>query len=418
MDIVRTKSKNKKNQRILSILSILLFIALPIFFIFDDNKGTFIVSKNTLLIDQVKRGELNISVRGTGILVPKDIRWVATDVQGRVDRIFVKPGSQVKTGDLLLELSNPQLVQNLEETKWKIEEVTAELNAQHVSSEADLLDQEAAVINEKLNYERALLTLNAQKKLLQQGLVTVSHIQHEEVKIDVAQFKERWQLELKRLDKRKETVKAQRKAFQARLSRMHRTLKRAQDQFDGLKVRATMDSIVQVMSVELGQQVNSGTNLARLAKNGDFIAELRIPEKQIKDVALGQAVIIDTRISKITGKVKRIDPAVINGSVEIDVELTSNIPQEARPELTVDGEIKIAQFTDTLFVKRPMLASSFAQTTVYRLDETGESAKAQKVTFGMVSTKYIQIQSGLNSGENIIVSDVSTWKNHQQIRLN
>jgi HlyD family secretion protein len=238
------------------------------------------------------------------------------------------------------------------------------------------------------------------------------------VKIDVAQHKERWQLEIKRLAKRKENLAAQAVAYQARLNRMRRILQRVQSQVDGLHVKATMDSIVQEMPVELGQQVNSGTNLARLARKGQFIAELRIPEKLIQNVAIDQLVTIDTRTSKIKGRVSRIDPAVINGSVQIDVELIGPIPNEARPDLTVEGVIEIAHLADTLYVKRPMFAKSFTQGSVYLLDADGQSASKQAVAFGQVSTKYIQINGGLNSGEKIIVSDTSGWEEHQQISLN
>jgi HlyD family secretion protein len=324
----------------------------------------------------------------------------------------------VQEGDLLMELSNPQLVQRLEETRWELDEMEAETTALEVSLESELLDQEAAVINEKLNHERALLTLNAQKTLLEQGVVAVSHIDHEEIKIDVAQFKQRWELEIKRLAKRRENLAAQRLAAQARVNRMRKILQRAQEQVDGLNVKATMDSIVQEMPMELGQQVSSGTNLARLARSGEFIAELRIPEKLINEVVIGQLVTVDTRTSKISGMVKRIDPAVINGSVQVDVELTSDIPREARPDLTIEGEIDIARIENTLFVQRPMFAKSFGQAQVYLLDAEGETASRHDVTFGQTSTKYIEIKSGLLTGQNIIVSDVSSFEEHQQIKIN
>jgi multidrug efflux pump subunit AcrA (membrane-fusion protein) len=418
MDIIRSKQKKTLNSKVLSIVAVVIFSILLLAYTYSDTGGSYRIDKNSLLIDQVQRGELNVSVRGIGVLVPKDIRWIATEVQGRVELILIKPGAQVKAGDLLLELSNSQLVQQLEETKWELEALEAETIAQQVSLESDLLDQQAAVINAKLSHQRTMLTLNAQKTLLEQGSGVISEIAHEEVKIDVAQHKERWQLEIKRLAKRKENLAAQGVAYQARLNRMRRILQRVQSQVDGLHVKATMDSIVQEMPVELGQQVNSGTNLARLARKGQFIAELRIPEKLIQNVAIDQLVSIDTRTSKIQGRVSRIDPAVINGSVQIDVELIGPIPSEARPDLTVEGVIEIARLADTLYVKRPMFAKSFTQGTVYLLDADGQSASKQVVEFGQVSSKYIQINGGLNSGETIIVSDTSGWEEHHQISLN
>jgi len=418
MDIVRSKTENKFYQSKKTITTAIVLIVLASLYFFSNKSGGFLVNKDTVLIDKVQRGDLNVSVRGIGILVPKDIRWVATNVQGRVERILIKAGAEVKAGDLLMELSNPNLQQLLEETQWDLEELEAQTNAQSVSLDSQLLDQEAAVTNERLNHERALLTLNAQKKLLSQGIVAVSEIDHEEVKIDVAQHKERWNLETKRLAKRQENAVAQRVAYQARLNRVRRTLQRIQDQVDGLKVRATMDSIVQEMPMELGQQVNSGTNLARLARKGEFIAELRIPEKQINTVQIGQAVMVDTRTSKVAGKVIRIDPTVINGSVQIDVALVDNAPREARPDLTVDGIIEIDHIKDAIFVKRPMYAKNFSEGEVYILDSDGKYANKKKVKFGKVSTKYIQVERGLVAGESIIVSDASTWQTYQQIRLN
>jgi len=418
MDIVRERQKKKVKIKSLVSVVFILFILLAMFSLFNGNSSTYAVNKESLLVDKVQRGELYISVRGSGVLVAKDIRWVATNIEGRVERILIKAGAEVKTGDLLMELNNPQLEQQLEEAKWQLEEMEAQTNAQEVSLEAELLDQEAAVINEKLNYERELLTLNAQKKLLEQGIVAVSQIDHEKVKIEVAQYKERWQLEEKRLDKRHQTAIAQLKAYQARLNRMRKIVQRVQNQVNSLQVKATMDSIVQVMPMELGQQVSVGTNLARLARKGEFLAELRIPEKQIKDVLLGQDVTIDTRTSKVQGVVKRIDPAVINGSVQIDVELVGDTPNEARPDLTIDGEIEITRISNTLFVKRPMFANSHTKSRVYLLDADQKSASKQVVEFGQASAQYIQIQAGLNVGEDIIVSDVSTWEEHQQIQLN
>lgn len=415
MDIVRSKEKKFKGRWIIGGV---IFTALVFAFVFSRSEASYMVNRDTVLTDRVQRGEMLVTVRGTGVLVPEDIRWIATNVEGRVERILIKAGAQVKRDDLLLELSNPQLVQQLEETRWELEELEAQTKAQEVSMESELLDQQAAVVNEKLNYERALLTLDAHDKLFNQGIIAVSKIAHAEIKIDVIQYKKRWQLEMERLNKREENLAAQRVAYQARINRMKRILQRIQEQVDNLKVRATMDSIVQEMPMELGQQVNSGTNLAKLARNDKYIAELRIPENQIKDVLLGQKVTIDTRNNKIVGTVQRIDPAVINSSVQVDVALIGELPTEVRPDLTIDGVIEIDRIADTLYVKRPMFVKSYSQADVYLIDDKGEYAYKKSIKFGQMSTRYIQIQEGLEMGEIIIVSDASSWGKHSQIRIN
>jgi len=220
------------------------------------------------------------------------------------------------------------------------------------------------------------------------------------------------------LAKRHQNLAAQRKAYQARNNRMRKTLQRMQQQVDGLRVKATMDSVVQAMPMELGQQVRAGSNLARLARSGEFLAEIHVPEKQIQDVAFGQSVVIDTRSSKIHGRVKRIDPTVVNGSVQVDIALSGDMPREARPDLTVEGAIEITRINDALFVKRPMFAQSFTPASVYLLAADGNSAGEHQVKFGRVSTQYIQVKDGLSAGQRIIVSDASNWQQYPQIRLN
>jgi multidrug efflux pump subunit AcrA (membrane-fusion protein) len=199
---------------------------------------------------------------------------------------------------------------------------------------------------------------------------------------------------------------------------MRKTLERVQTQVDDLTVRASIDAIVQAMPMELGQQVNTGTNLARLAKRDEFIAELRIPESQIQDVVIGQSVMLDTRSSQVQGFVTRIDPTVNNGVVQVDVELAEAAPSEARPELTVEGIIEIMHIPNTLYVKRPMFAKNYGTTQVYLVDGEGDYANKQNVTFGKASSTYIEIKNGLELGQEIIVSDVSEWETHQQIRIN
>jgi HlyD family secretion protein len=417
VDIVRTKAKRsfKQNAKIAFACGVPVLLSL---WWFSSTSATHIVDSELLLTDKVQQGELTVNVRGIGVLSPKDIRWLATNVNGRVDRIYAKAGAIVAKGDLILQLSNPQLDQQYEETQWELDILDAQAIALKVSLESQTLDHEAAVINEKLNYERSLLTLNAQVTLLRQGINAVSQIDHEAIKIEVAQNKQRWELEIKRLEKQKENMAAQLTANMARVNRMRKTLERAKQRVESLNVRASIDAIVQVMPMELGQQVTAGTNLARLAKRDEFIAELRIPENQIQDVIIGQSVSLDTRTSKVKGVVTRIDPAVENGVVQVDVSLIGPSPKEARPELTVEGIIEIVRIDNALYVKRPMFAKSYGDSQVYLIDSNGDLANKHSVTFGKSSNTYIEIKTGLTLGQEIIVSDVSAWETHQQIRIN
>jgi len=417
MDIVRDSSKSNRKPMLMAGVVGMAVIGL-VFFMLKPSNASHVVQKDALLFADVKQGDMKVRVRGTGVLASKDIRWLATDVAGRVERIVTKAGAMVKKGDLILELSNPQLIQQMQDSQWQLEEMQAETKALEVSLESQLLDQETVVLNEQLNYERAKLTFDAENSLLTQGVVAISKIKHQEAKIEVKRYKQRWELEQRKLDKRIENLDAQRLSYRAKLQRLAYGLERVKKQVENLMVRASMDAIVQEMPLELGQQVNPGNNLARLARNGLFIAELRIPEKLIKNVKLAQSVLIDTRSSKISGTIIRIDPAVINGTVQVDVDFTGALPSEARPDLSIDGVIDIADLSNTLYVKRPMFAKNDSKGHVFVLDESAQYVVKRAIEYGQTSNQFIQIKSGLKPGDSIVVSDVTTWQEHQKVSIN
>ncbi|MCW8997096.1 MAG: HlyD family efflux transporter periplasmic adaptor subunit, partial [Kangiellaceae bacterium] len=298
------------------------------------------------------------------------------------------------------------------------EALEAETLAQKVSQESGLLDQQSVTLNAKLNFEASQLKMAAQQKLFNNKSGAVSQIDFEQTQLETKQFKQRWQLQQARFEKMQENLTAQNNARAARLNKMRKILERVQQQVAELAVRASIDSVVQALPLEPGQQISMGTNIAKLARKNSLIAELQIPEIQIRDVAIGQRVEIDTRNNKVDGVVTRIDPAVINGNVQVDVAFRQELPRDARPDLTVDGEIKIAEIDDALHVNRPLFAQSQSSSAVYKLDKNGEFAERVFVKLGKGSTNQIQVIEGLSAGDKIIISDPTSWETYQKIKLN
>lgn len=375
-----------------------------------------LVSRGGLQIEPVQRGTFVVNVRGTGRLISSDIRWIANPVEGKVDQILVKAGATVASGDLLMTLSNPQLQQTLLELRWQLQEQEAQVQAQLAQFAADLLDKEALVLTHQLDYEKTRLRLKALQTLRQEGLSSVSGLEFQEAELLAQQLKKRWEVELLRLEKTKQNLAAQQVAAQARLEKERRILQRAEQNVQDLQVRASLDSIVQEMPMELGQQVVVGTNLAKLARQGQYIAQIRIPEKQMRDVAIGLPVVVDTRSSKINGTVSRIDPAVTDGTVQVDVALQGPLPKDVRPDLTVEAEITVTRLENTLFVRRPVFAQDDGSAQIFKV--VGNSASRVPVRFGRMSSQYIQVVTGLEVDDQIIVSDVSSWQDQSHIQLN
>jgi multidrug resistance efflux pump len=371
-----------------------------------------------LVYGEVKQGQFSISVRGAGLLVPDKIKWLAASVDGHVERVVVKPGKAVQKGELIIELSNPRLKQLQEETKWELEAMIAESKASKAEQKSGLLFQKARMLDAKLNYKSSQLRLDAQQELFNNKTGAVSKIDYEKTKLETQQFKQRWQIQEEVLRSMTDNIVVQDNARNSRINKMQKTLERAEQQVKDLMIYASLDSVVQDVAVEPGQRVNMGSNLAKLAQQDSLIAELQVAELLIGEVKLGQQVTIDTRNNKVNGVVSRVDPAVVNGNVQVDVTFTEQLPTDARPDLSVDGEIKITDIADTLYVSRPIFSQRQSNSTLYKLSSDGNIAQRTQVRLGKGSSNQIQVIEGLSVGDRIITSDSSSWQTYQKIRIN
>ncbi len=184
-----------------------------------------------------------------------------------------------------------------------------------------------------------------------------------------------------------------------------------------LHVRAGLDGVLQLVPVQVGQRLAPGTTLAKVAEPSRLKAELRISETQAKDIQIGQPVAIDTRNGVVQGRVIRIDPAVVNGTVTVDAGIEGTLPKGARPDLSVEGIIELDRAADGLFVGRPVQSQAYGTLSLYRLSPDGSEAQRVKVHLGRGSVSTIEILEGLNPGDQVILSDTSAWDSSDRIRI-
>jgi multidrug resistance efflux pump len=418
LDIAVNKQKKTLFKKIWPIAIVVTIIAIAIKYSAFLLQADFVIDNDTLVYGEVKQGQFSISVRGAGLLVPDKIKWLAASVDGHVERVVVKPGKAVQKGELIIELSNPRLKQLQEESKWELEAMIAESKASQAEQKSGLLFQKARMLDAKLNYKSSQLRLDAQQELFNNKTGAVSKIDYEKTKLETQQFKQRWQIQEEVLRSMTDNIVVQDNARKSRINKMQKTLERAEQQVKDLMIYASLDSVVQDVAVEPGQRVNMGSNLAKLAQQDSLIAELQVAELLIGEVKLGQQVTIDTRNNKVNGVVSRVDPAVVNGNVQVDVTFTEQLPTDARPDLSVDGEIKITDIADTLYVSRPIFSQRQSNSTLYKLSSDGNIAQRTQVRLGKGSSNQIQVIEGLSVGDRIIISDSSSWQTYQKIRIN
>ncbi len=373
------------------------------------------VERSSVWIDTVKRGDLLREVRGPGQLVPKEIRWISADAAARVERILVRPGARVEPATVIVELTNPEIDDQVLAASAALQAARADLEARRTQLQSLVLDQQAQIASVNADYEGAKLQSEAEGELNRRGIV--SALQFKQTALRADQLKIRVGIERERLSMQRNNLNSQLSAEGARLKQLENTYELRQRQAADMKVRAGMSGILQIVAVEDGQQVAPGTNLARVAQPDVLRAELRVPETQAKDVKLDQRVRVDTRNGIVPGKVVRIDPAVLNGTVQVDVDLEGALPAGARPDLSVDGTIEIEKLTDVLYVGRPAFGQPETTTTLFRVNAETQMANRIPIQLGRASVSMIEIARGLEAGDQVILSDTSAFEQHDRLRL-
>lgn len=373
------------------------------------------VDRNTVVIETVKRGEMIRDVRGNGTLVPEITRWVPAPADGRVEKILLQAGVEVDPSTVIVELSNPQLEQQATDAEFQVKAAEADAENLKVRLESETMTQKAAIATINSEYSQAKLQLDADEKLGKEGLVAELRLKIS--RVAVQDLANRLRVEQERLAVNSKSTRAQLNAAASRLDQLRTLAALRRQEVDALKVRAGTAGVLQQVSVQVGQQVEPGFNIARVADPTSLKAVLRVGETQIKDVRIGQPVVVDTRNGLIQGTVSRIDPAAREGTFEIDASLIGPLPPSARPDLSVDGTIELERLKDVLKVGRPAFGQAFQTIGMFVLTPDGSEAVRTTVKLGRNSVSTIEILEGLKEGDQVIISDTSAHDSYNRILI-
>jgi HlyD family secretion protein len=418
MDVPRGKSSARKRRVRVALYAIVAIVAIAAitFGVSRMKPAAPSVERSTALIDTVKRGQMLRQVRGIGTLVPMDIRVIAAATEGRVERVLVQPGTEVSAGTVLIELSNPELQQGTVDIDYQVRAAEADYNNIRARLESERMSQQAAAATVQAEYQQAKLQSDTDEELAKDGLIPAINLKLSRVR--VADLANRYNIEKKRLDGTAKSAQAQLASQTARIAQLKAQLQLRQTQVGTLRVLAGTNGVLQQMQVEVGQQVQPGTNLARVVEPQNLKAELRVAETQAKDISLGQQASVDTRNGIIPGHVVRIDPAAENSTVRVDIALDAALPQGARPDLSVDGTIELERLDNILYVSRPAFGQAQSTIGMFKLEPGGQFATRTQVKLGRSSVNTIEILEGLQEGDQVILSDTSQWDAFNRIRLN
>jgi HlyD family secretion protein len=371
------------------------------------------VEWSTLWPDKVKRGLMLRQVRGIGTLVAEDTLFVPAMTDGRVETIHIRPGTPVKSDDVIVTLSNPELVQQTLDAQFQVKMAEARHRDLEVKLESETLDMKAQLSVVEAAANQAQLRLDRDETLFREKLII--ELTYKLVKAEAEQSAKRLALERERIAMRSKAVEAQLQVSRSGIEQLQALYELKKSQVEGLKVRAGVVGMLQELPVQVGQRLAAGAVIAKVAQPQRLKAELKVPETQVKDVAIGQKAEIDTRNGFIMGRVIRIDPAAREGTVTVDVKFDEKLPDYARPDLSVDGNIEVERLNNAVFVGRPASGQPDSLSSLFRVDPDGKGAHRVQVRFGKASVNTIEVVQGLNVGDQVILSDMSNVDGQDRI---
>jgi multidrug efflux pump subunit AcrA (membrane-fusion protein) len=418
MDISRPDIRKKKLRRQIAFGAVVIVVlAVVAFFVVRLKPAAPVVDRATIWTDTVKRGPLLRQVRGPGTLVPREdkIRLIPAETEATVVRIRVLPGAKVEPDTLLMDLVDPQLQQELMDAQLQLKGALADLTNTRAKLESDLMTQKAGAATVNADNKQAQFLSSTDKGLYDLGVI--SGLSYSASKGKADELTTRSDLEKQRLTLNEKAIETEIAVQQTKVDQARALLGLKQKQLDALSVRAGISGVLVELDHQVGEHVAPGTTLAKVVQPDQLKASLKIAETQARDIQIGQPAEIDTHNGVIDGKVTRIDPAVVAGTVTVDVELAGALPLGARPDLSVDGTIDLDRMTDVLFVGRPAFGNENSTISLFKLSADGQTAVRVPVKVGRASVNSIQVLEGLQDGDTVILSDMSRWDSTDRIRL-
>ena len=413
MDIARTPPK--KTRRNVMVAGGVVALVLVTAWTLSLDPASQSIERSAVLIDSVRQGDVVRDVRGPGTLVPEHIRWITAQASARVERLTSESGKTVGSGELLLELSNPDLQIQTMQAEQQVRQATIELLNLKTNLRSQLLTQQGLVATTRTQFVSATQEARAADSLSMRKLLSSNEVTNRRAQAE--EYTTRLRIEQERLKLMEQAIDSQIAAQAGQVEQLKAIAQNQKERLQSLMVRAPGSGVLQDLTLQLGQWVPAGATLAKVVEPGRLKAVLRIPESQAKDVTIGQAASVDTRNGFVAGHVTRKDPSAQGGSVTVDVTLDGVLPKGAVPDLSVDGTIVIEKLNNVLYSGRPAFSAGSGAASLFRVVDGGRAAVRVPVELGRSSVNVIEIVRGLAVGDKIIVSDMSQYANVARVRI-
>ncbi|KPV98241.1 HlyD family secretion protein [Pseudoalteromonas sp. P1-9] len=415
MDIKQSLAGTNKKKRWPMPLAIILSLSLVVGFASTFSDGDASINRNELLLADVNSGPLKLTVSGFGQLRSKYSRFITARYQAQVEQVFHLPGSRVEKDTVILRLSNPTLEQQLNRARLTLARQKANFEALKLSQKSEKLNLEANLTLLESELANANLRAEAEQKLIEQGIV--STLDYKRSQLAVSQLSKRVSLAKQQLSQASDLHNQRLQVERELMREFELSFNAAQQDVDKLNVTAGINGMLQAVNVEQGQSVQMGAPLAVVGSEHQLLADLNVPEREASRIEVGQKATVNTFAGTVSAVVNRINPIVSDGRITVELELTGTLPSNARPQLTIEGDIVTDELNHTLYVRRPSFVSGDTQNHIFILNPDENQLVKTQVEFGKLAGDNIVINSGANAGDTLVISDSSDFKHLQTITI-
>jgi HlyD family secretion protein len=421
MDIARPDIRKKKLRRQIAVLAIVAVgVTAAAWAVMRLKPAIPTQDASTVWPDTVKRGDFTVNVRGLGTLTPREesIELIPAQTDATITRIRVLPGTKVSPDTILLEMSDPQLQQQLLSARLALEGARADYKSLQAQLQSAIMGLKSTGAGVDAQFSQAQLQEQIDKQ--RYALGEISGLQYQQSKNNADQLTAQHKISIEQLDVNQKAILVQLASSQSKIDQAQALYDLYQKQEQELQVRAGISGVLSSLAVPVavGQHVTAGTSVAEVIDPSQLKAALQIAETQAHDILIGQPAEIDTHNGIVPGHVSRIDPSVLNGTRTVDVQLDGPLPAGAVPQLSVDGTIDLQHLHDVLYVGRPAFGNPYSTISLFRYDPDGKTATRVQVKVGGASVTEIQILDGLHEGDRVILSDMSRYDANDKVRLN
>lgn len=413
MDIKRTKPNNrwKKPAIAVAVLAALLLVGRLI----ASPAADYHINRSQLVLGTVKRGDLQVSVDGYGVLRSNKQRLISAESPATVAEIVLRPGADVLAESVILQLQDPQLQQELDTASMAVSRQQAALKRGQLANQREVLAEEAVLAELTAQRDTQKLRLAATRDLATRGVIPA--IEFKSAELQERQLSERIQLQQQRLQQLKDVAAEDLNIATEELNQAKALLLRLEQRVDKLTVRAGIAGVLQRLPVELGQSVTAGQELALVGSRQDLQALIRVSQSKVEQLRVGQQAIINTRRETSKAEVSRITPQVQEGTVEVELCFIDAVPASARPELNVDAQIFTAELKNVLYLERPVNVQSHARSKLFRYDQSNQQLQVAALQFGDEAGRFLALQTGANEGDTFVVSDMAAFADANTIAV-